>query len=109
MGLPAMMSVEECEQKVQAVYDTIELPLVMPIVIRVTQYGGRCGQCGQSYVVPVPVGVEGGSPFGTSVSSLATYFRYTHAISYERLVGLVGEVVHLEISEGALTPRIQCI
>jgi hypothetical protein len=96
-----MMSVEEGDQKVQAVYDTIELPPVTPIVTRVTQYGGQCGQCGQRYVAPVPVGLEGG-PFGTSVASRATYFRSTHAISYERLVGLVGEVVHLEISEGAL-------
>jgi transposase len=47
-----------------------------------------------------------GSPFGTSVSSLATYFRYTHAISYERLVG---EVVHLEISEGALASLFERI
>jgi transposase len=94
------VAVEECDQKVQSVYDKIELPLVKPMVTRVTQYGGQCGQCGQSYVAPVPVGLEGRSPFGTSVASLATYFRYTHAISYERLVGLFWAVFHLKISEG---------
>jgi transposase len=52
--------VEECDQKVQSVYDKIELPPVKPMVTRVTQSGGQCGQCGQSYVAPVPVGLEGG-------------------------------------------------
>jgi transposase len=101
------VAVEECDQKVQSVYDKIELPLVKPMVTRVMQYGGQCGQCEQSYVAPVPVGLEGGSPFGTSVASLATYFRYTHAISYERLVGLFWAVFHLEISEGALASLLE--
>jgi transposase len=90
------------EQHLHAVYDKIEIPPIKPVVIRVQQYGGQCGQCGQPYVAPVPVGLENGTPFGASVQSLATYFRYTHAISYERLVGLFGDVFGLAISEGAL-------
>jgi len=34
--------------------------------------------------------------FGDSVQSLATYYRYTHAISYERLSRLFGEVYQNE-------------
>jgi transposase len=37
-----------------------------------------------------------------SVASLASYFRYTHAISYEWRVGLCGDGFQREISEGAL-------
>ena len=92
----------ECDQKVTAVYDKIELPPVKPVVTRVTRYGGNCRECGKKYEAPVPVGMETGSPFGRTVSGLATYFRYTHAISYERLAGLFGDVFGLEISEGAL-------
>ena len=58
------------EQSLQAVYDKIELPAVMPIVTRVEQYGGQCAACGQPYVAPVPAGMEPGSPFGPSVQSL---------------------------------------
>lgn len=95
-------AVGECAQKLVAVYDKIELPPVRPIVTRVVQYGGKCGACGQGFVAPVPVGLEAGSPFGNSVASLATYFRYGHALSYERLTGMFRDVFGLSLSEGAL-------
>jgi transposase len=95
-------AVNHGEQHLHAVYDKIEIPPVKPIVTRVEQYGGHCSHCGKGYISPVPVGMEGSSPFGESVQGLATYFRYTHAISYERLSQLFGEVYHLPISEGGL-------
>jgi len=45
--------------------------------------------------------------FGDSVQSLATYYRYTHAISYERLSRLFGEVYNFSISEGGLSNLFQ--
>ena len=97
------------EQSLQAVYDKIELPPVTPIVTRVEQYGGQCAGCGRLYVAPVPVGMEPGSPFGASVQSLATYLRYTHAISYERLSALFAQVFGLRISEGGLANLFQSV
>jgi transposase len=99
--------VSEAGQSLQAVYDKIELPPVKPIVTRVEQYGGRCAGCGQPYVAPVPAGMEPGTPFGASVQSLATYLRYTHAISYERLSALLAQVFGLDISEGGLANLFQ--
>jgi len=96
-------------QALQAVYDKIEVPPIQPIVTRVEQYGGRCAGCGQAYVAPVPTGMEPGTPFGASVQSLATYLRYTHAISYERLSGLFAEVFGLGISEGGLANLFQAV
>jgi transposase len=100
-------AVLEAEQSLQAVYDKIEVPPVQPIVTRVEQYGGRCVGCGQPYVAPVPAGMEPGTPFGASVQSLATYLRYTHAISYERLSALLAQVFGLDISEGGLANLFQ--
>ena len=37
-----------------------------------------------------------------SVETLATYLRYSHAISYERLSQMMGEVYGIKISEGGL-------
>ena len=90
------------EQQPHAVYDKIELPPVTPIVPRVEQYAGPCPHCGQSYVAPVPVGPEPGTPFGALIQSLATYRRYTHAISYARLSALFTQVYGVSIREGAL-------
>ena len=94
--------VQAHEQHPLAVYDKIELPPIKPIVTRVEQHGGQCPHCGQTYVAPVPVGMEPGTPFGASIEGLATYLRYTHAISYERLSGRFAQVYGVHISEGAL-------
>ena len=101
--------VQQADQQLHAVYDKIEIPPVKPVVTRVQQYGGDCAHCGKSYVAPVPVGMEPGTPFGASIQSLATYLRYTHAISYERLAGLFGQVFQLSISEGALANLFQAV
>lgn len=57
----------------------------------------------------MPTGMEAGTPFGPSVQALATYLRYSHAISYERLSALFGEVFDLSLSEGALSNMFQSI
>jgi transposase len=95
-------AVQAHEQHPHAVYDKIELPPVNPIITRVEQHGGQCPHGGQPYVAPVPVGMEPGTPFGASIEGLATYRRYTHALSYERLSALCAQVSGVPISEGAL-------
>jgi transposase len=95
-------AVQAHEQHVHAVYDKIELPPITPIVTRVEQHGGRCPHCGQTFVASVPLGMEPGTPFGASIEGLATYLRYTHAISYARLSALFAQVYGVPISEGAL-------
>ena len=101
--------VPEAGQALQAVYDKIEVPPVKPMVTRVEQYGGRCASCGQLYVAPVPAGLEPGTPFGASIQSLATYLRYTHAISDERLSALLAQVFGLDISAGGLANLFQAV
>ncbi len=89
-------------QKLQSVYEKIELPPIRPIITRIERYGGQCACCQAEYVAPVPLGMEPGSPFGSSIQSLVTYLRYTHAISYERLSSIFASVFGLKISEGAI-------
>ena len=72
-------------QRLHAVYDKIEIPPVKPIVTQVQQYSGHCGHCDNDYVSRVPAGLESQTPYGNSVQILATYLRYNHAISYNRL------------------------
>ena len=89
-------------QKPHAVYGRIELPPAKPHVTQVRLHGCRCPQCGATVVARPPPGLERGSPFGQSITTLALYLHYTQAISLARLRGLFGEVFGLEISEGAL-------
>jgi transposase len=51
--------------------------------------------------------MEPGTPFGTTIQSLATYWRSTHAISDERLAALFTQVFGRDISEGALANLFQ--
>lgn len=53
--------------------------------------------------------MEPGSPFGSSIQSLATYLRYTHALSYERLSQVFSQVFGLEISEGAIANLFETV
>ncbi|MEG4071022.1 IS66 family transposase [Microcoleus sp. Pol11C2] len=102
-------TVTATSQKLQAVYDKIELPPIRPIVTRIERYGGRCACCQTEYLAPVPAGMEPGSPFGSSIQSLVTYLRYTHAIGYERLSGILAEVFGLKISEGAIANLLSTV
>lgn len=90
------------EQTLRAVYERIELPTVRPHVTRVERYGGQCRCCKTAYEAPVPVGLEPGSPYGSSVASVVSYLRYGQAISYERLSQVMENLYGLRISEGAI-------
>lgn len=101
------VEVEPATQRLSGIYERIELPPITPHVTRVERYGGICQGCQQAYETPVPVGLEPGSPFGTSVASLVTYLRYSHAISYQRLSQLMSDLYGLKLSEGAIANLLQ--
>ncbi len=92
----------EADQVLHGHYDKIDLPPVAPVVTRVERYEGRCRCCGGTTLAPVPEGLEPGTPFGVGIVALAMYLRFVHAISYQRLSRLLGELFGLAISEGAL-------
>ena len=93
---------EGAEQKPHAVYERIEIPPIKVHVTRVELHGCTCPDCGKTVLATAPKGLERGSPFGETIALLATYLRYMHAISYQRLQALFRDVFGLEISQGAL-------
>jgi transposase len=95
------------EQHPPAVYDTIELPPIRPLVTRVEPHAGPCPHGGPSSVAPVPVGLEPGTPFGASIEGLATDLRYPHAIRDARLSALFTQVGGVSIREGARAHLVQ--
>jgi transposase len=95
-------SLSNQEQRLQQVYERLDLRPIQPIITRVERYGGKCGCCGSCYQAPVPVGLEPGSVFGKTLEVLITYLRYSHALGYERLAQLMEEVFHIQISQGAI-------
>ena len=90
-------------QTPQEVYDRIEIPPVKPDVTRVRLFGGQCRCCGARATAEAPPGLAPGSPFGQSVCALVVYLHYAHAIGFERLAALLGEVFGLRLSEGAIS------
>jgi transposase len=101
------IEVDPSTQRLSGIYERIELPPVTPHVTRVERYSGMCPCCQKAYEAPVPVGLEPGSPFGSSIASLVTYLRYSHAISYGRLSQLMNELYGLRLSEGAIANLLQ--
>lgn len=94
-------------QQLRGIYERLELPKVKAQITRVERYGGQCQCCQQSYEAPVPVGLEPGSPFGESIATVVTYLRYHHALSYQRLTQVMGELYGAKISEGAIANVLQ--
>lgn len=83
-------------------YDRIEIPEIKPDVTRVVLHAGTCPCCQKRFKATAPEGFEPGSPFGPNLRAFVLYLRAAHAISFERLARLVGDLFGLEISEGAL-------
>ena len=95
-------SLGEADHVLHGRRDKTDLPQVAPVVTRVERYAGRCRCCGATTLAPVPKGLEPGTPFGVGIVALAMYLRFVHAISYQWLSRLLGELFGLGISEGAL-------
>lgn len=97
----------DADQRLHGRYDTIDLPVVRPMVTRVERYAGHCHCCGGVTLAAIPAGLEDGSPFSMNIVALAIYLRFTHAISYRRLSQLFLHLYSLQISEGALDAMLQ--
>lgn len=89
-------------QAVRHSYDHIDLPPVRPIVTRVRIWGRRCSACRRRVRGSPPAAMPPGSPFGPSIMAMLAYLHHHHAVSYERLTGLMREIFGLTISEGAV-------
>jgi transposase len=90
-------------ERINAVYEKIELPEIKPVITRITQLECTCKHCGNRTVATAPVGLEPGSPYGSSIQSLLTTLRFQHAISYQRLSAVMKDVFDVPISEGAIS------
>ena len=97
----------DADQVLHGRYDKIDLPVVRPMVTRVERYAGHCACCGGVTLAAIPAGLEDCSPFSVHIVALALYLRFTHAISYRRLVQLFLHLYALQISEGALDAMLQ--
>ncbi|MDP1732277.1 MAG: IS66 family transposase [Devosia sp.] len=86
-----------CEQ-----YDRVEIPRIEPNVTRVLLHGGVCPCCRKRFKAEPPAGLEPGSPFGPNLGALVIYLRSVQAIPLARLREVMGELLGLDISEGAL-------
>jgi transposase len=89
-------------QRLRRAYDHIDLPPIRPVVTRVHLFGGRCPGCRQRVCATPPEGMTPGSPFGPGIRSLVVDLHPGHAVGFERLAALLGEVFGLAISEGAI-------
>ena len=96
------VSLDGAGQTLRQAYDHIDLPPVRPVVTRVAIFGRRCPCCRRRVRGVAPADMPPGSPFGASVQVMLAYLHHHHAIAYDRLSRLMGELFGLQISEGAI-------
>ena len=95
------IAAEEADMTLIGEYDEIEIPPVKPYVVRHRRFACQCRQCGVAVKAAAPA-VATTTPFGPRIHALAIYLKGFQALSYERLSGLFGDVLGLDVSEGAL-------
>lgn len=100
-------AIPEAAQSVRHAYDHIDLPPMRPIVTRVRLFGCRCPHCRRRARGAPPEAMSPGSPFGDTILSMVAYLHHHHAIAYERLARLMGELFGLSISEGAIANALK--
>src|SRR6201987_3324589 len=94
-------------QKLRQAYDHIDLPPVRPVVTRVEIFGRGFPCCRRRVRGVAPADVPLGSPFGASVQVMLAYLHHHHAIAYDRLCRLMGELFGLQISEGGIANNLR--
>jgi transposase len=94
-------------QVVRHAYDHIELPPIRPVVTRVRLLGRRCPCCRRRVRGAPPAAMPPGSPFGPTITALLAYLHHHHAVAYDRLSRLMGELFGLSISEGAIANALR--
>jgi hypothetical protein len=83
-------------------YEQIELPEIRPDATRVVLFDSICPCCSVRFKAKPPLVLDPGSLFGPSLLTLQIFLHTVHAISFERLARLAGDLLGLQISEGAL-------
>ena len=101
------VSLDGSGQMLRQAYDHIELPLVRPVVTRVEIFGRRCPCCRRRVRGVAPAAMPPGSPFGASIRAMLAYLHHHHAVAYDRLCRLMGELFGLQISEGAIANALR--
>lgn len=101
------VSLDGAGQTLRQAYDHIDLPPVRPVVTRVAIFGRRCPCCRRRVRGVAPADMPPGSPFGASVQVMLAYLHHHHAIAYDRLSRLMGELFGLQISEGAIANALR--
>lgn len=83
------------------VYESVDLPVVKPIVTFHRRLQVRCPHCQGLAKGPLPDAAKR-SLFGPRLAAVAVYLKTFQHFSYERLRRFMGEVFGLKISEGGL-------
>jgi transposase len=85
------------------VLPTVQVVDIPPIKPHVTQYqrqAVRCCGCNKRTVSKLPKGVYGPVTMGKTVQTLAVYLKSMHALSDQRVAGLLNDCFGLSVSQG---------
>ncbi|MCL2714593.1 MAG: transposase [Alphaproteobacteria bacterium] len=93
----------DADQHQHHAYDHIEMPPIRPVITRVNLHRGICPCCQKDFVAPAPEGMPSGSPFSPNLAAFIVYLHVVYAISFKRMVELLGDVFGLIISQGAIS------
>lgn len=97
----------EGNERIEAVYDKIELPKIRTITTRVRQISCECSHCQKVSQAVIPKGLENNGLFGDSIQSFITHARFSQAISLHRLSIFCEEILGIKMSQGGIVGMLK--
>ena len=86
----------------QAKRQVIEIPPIIPIYKEYQQFSCSCSACSHRQIADFPYQVTAPIQYGSSVSTLVSYFSVYQSLPYNRLQKMFKQVFSLPLSEGTI-------
>ena len=93
--------------KLRGTSQVVELALIQPLIIEARRYQVTCPSCAHHQQADYPPGLGPQRTFSARIEALVCYLHHVQHVSYERLQKLMGQVVGLSISQGAIANIIR--
>ncbi len=99
---PCGSALAAADQVLAHAYDHVDLPPIKPVTTRVNLFRAECPCCRTRVTATPPADMPPGSPFGPGIVSIVAYLHGCHMVSYNRLVEVLGGLLGVNLSEGAI-------
>ena len=85
----------------------VELPELQAVILETQQEEVVCPCCQHTQTGVLPEGLEATRQFGPRLEALVTYLHHEHHVSFQRVQGILRDLLHLDLSAGGAVAMLE--